>query len=35
MLKRKIKVGVVGCGGICKATYMDNMVNKFAIIFSQ
>ena len=32
MLKRKIKVGVVGCGGICKATYMDNMVNKFAII---
>ena len=28
----KIKVGVVGCGGICKGTYMDNMVNKFAVI---
>lgn len=32
MLKRKVKVGVVGCGGICKATYMDNMVNKFEVI---
>ena len=32
MLKRKVKVGVVGCGGICKATYMNNMVNKFEII---
>ena len=32
MLKRKVKVGVVGCGGICKATYMNNMVNKFAIV---
>ena len=29
---RKIKVGVVGCGGICKGTYMDNMVNKFEVI---
>jgi len=28
----KIKVGVVGCGGITKATYMNNMVNKFEII---
>ncbi len=28
----KVKVGVVGCGGICKATYMNNMVNKFEII---
>ncbi|MBR6404589.1 MAG: Gfo/Idh/MocA family oxidoreductase, partial [Lachnospiraceae bacterium] len=28
----QIKVGVVGCGGICKGTYMENMVNKFAII---
>lgn len=32
MLKRRIKVGVVGCGGICKATYMNNMVNRFEII---
>lgn len=32
MLKRKVKVGVVGCGGICKATYMNNMVNKFEIV---
>ena len=29
---RKVKVGVVGCGGICKGTYMDNMVNKFEVI---
>ncbi len=29
---RKIKVGVVGCGGICKGTYMDNMMYKFEII---
>lgn len=29
---RKIKVGVVGCGGICRGTYMDNMINKFNII---
>jgi len=29
---RKIKVGVVGCGGICKGTYMDNMINKFSVI---
>lgn len=29
---QKVKVGVVGCGGICKATYMDNMVNKFEVI---
>lgn len=32
MQKEKVKVGVVGCGGICKATYMSNMVNKFHII---
>lgn len=32
MKKQKVKVGVIGCGGICKATYMDNMVNKFEII---
>ena len=32
MQKQKVKVGVVGCGGICKATYMSNMVNKFNII---
>ncbi len=31
-MERKIKVGVVGCGGICKGTYMDNMVNKFEVI---
>ncbi len=30
--KRKVKVGVVGCGGICKGTYMNNMVNTFEII---
>lgn len=29
---KKVKVGVIGCGGICKATYMNNMVNKFEII---
>lgn len=29
---RKIKVGVVGCGGICRGTYMDNMINKFEVI---
>lgn len=28
----KVKVGVVGCGGICKATYMDNMINLFEVI---
>jgi len=28
---KKIKIGVVGCGGICKATYMENLVNRFAI----
>ena len=32
MKKQKVRVGVVGCGGICKATYMDNMVKKFDII---
>ena len=32
MQKEKVKVGVVGCGGICKATYMKNMVEKFEII---
>ena len=29
---KKVKVGVIGCGGITKATYMDNMVNMFEII---
>ncbi len=32
MQKERVKVGVVGCGGICKATYMNNMVNTFNII---
>lgn len=32
MSVKKINVGVVGCGGICKKTYMDNMVNTFAVI---
>lgn len=32
MKKQKVNVGVVGCGGICKATYMENMVKKFEII---
>ncbi len=29
---RKVKVGVVGCGGICRGTYMDNMMYKFNVI---
>ena len=29
---RKVKVGVVGCGGICRGTYMDNMMYKFEVI---
>ena len=29
---KKVKVGVIGCGGICKATYMNNMVNTFEVI---
>lgn len=29
---RRIKVGVVGCGGICRGTYMDNMMYKFNVI---
>ena len=29
---KKVNVGVVGCGGICKGTYMDNMVNTFEVI---
>ncbi len=32
MKKRRVKVGVIGCGGICKSTYMENMVHKFDII---
>ncbi|MBQ1376670.1 MAG: Gfo/Idh/MocA family oxidoreductase [Lachnospiraceae bacterium] len=32
MAVKKVKVGVVGCGGITKATYMNNMVNKFEVI---
>lgn len=31
-IMKKVKVGVIGCGGITKATYMDNMVNMFEII---
>lgn len=29
---KKIKVGVIGCGGICRGTYMDNMMYKFHVI---
>jgi predicted dehydrogenase len=29
---KRVKVGVVGCGGICKSAYMDTMVNRFAVI---
>ena len=29
---KKVKVGVIGCGGICKKTYMSNMVHAFEII---
>jgi predicted dehydrogenase len=29
---KKVKVGVIGCGGICKAAYMNTMVNQFAVI---
>ncbi len=32
MAKRKVKVGVVGCGGICRGTYMENMVYRFNVI---
>ena len=32
MQHKKVKVGVIGCGTICRRTYMDNMVNKFNII---
>ena len=28
----KIKVAVIGCGGICRGTYMSNMMNKFNVI---
>ena len=28
----KIKVGVIGCGGICRGTYMKNMMHKFSVI---
>lgn len=28
----KVKVGVIGCGGICKKTYMENMMHVFEII---
>ncbi len=31
-MTKQVNVGVVGCGGICKATYMNNMVNKFQVI---
>jgi predicted dehydrogenase len=31
-MSRKVNVGVIGCGGICKKTYMDNMVNGFEVI---
>lgn len=29
---KQVKVGVVGCGGICKGTYMENMVKKFQVV---
>ena len=32
IIMKKVKVAVIGCGGICKATYMNNMVNMFEII---
>ena len=32
MLKRKVKVGVIGCGGICRGTYMENMMYRFSVI---
>lgn len=32
MFMRKVKVGVVGCGGICRGTYMENMVHQFEVI---
>lgn len=32
MQKKKVKVGVIGCGTICKMTYMRNMVYKFDIL---
>ena len=31
-MMKKVKVGVVGCGGIAKATYMENMINHFEVI---
>ena len=32
MNHKKVKVGVIGCGTICRGTYMPNMVNKFNIL---
>ena len=29
---RRVKVGVVGCGGICRGTYMDNMMYRFNVV---
>lgn len=29
---KQVKVGVIGCGGICKGTYMENMMYKFQVI---
>ncbi len=29
---RRVKVGVIGCGGICRGTYMDNMTYRFNVI---
>ncbi|MDR1641418.1 MAG: Gfo/Idh/MocA family oxidoreductase [Clostridiales bacterium] len=29
---KKVKVGVIGCGGICKAAYMESMISQFAIV---
>lgn len=29
---KKVKVGVIGCGGICRSTYMDNMMYKFNVV---
>lgn len=31
-MNKRVKVGVIGCGGICRSTYMENMVNNFNVI---
>ena len=32
MSARKVKVGIVGCGHICKSTYLPNMFNEFEVV---